>query len=266
MVCVGAKTERKETRKTGPLRHRPGTRALREVTRLAALLAMLLGFANSAHADPLIPFDGPEFSGVSFGFLDPANYGINEYRTMDTYYQAASSSASEAATSLLHIDPVSFERCARSSDNCDSDFHVFDVVWDVTLNADILADPDAAYDMDLILVDSDPAGGVFDSNQVTIDYASAAIGGTVVGFETANYLNGAYYFVDLALGLMTNGQTKRVGFTYEITGELPISESEVGFLFPVILPAASIYPIPEPGTATLLGLGLVALARRRKRT
>lgn len=241
------------------------TSRLRRMVRVALQCTLLFAAASTAQAAPYIPFDAPEqTNGFSYGFLNPANYGISSYRTMDNFYQAASSSTPEAANSLLHVDPVSFERCPRSSDDCDSDFHVFDIEWDITFNADILDDPSLAYNVDLILVDSDPSSD-FDGNTVAIDYASATLDDANLGFETANFGNGAFYFLDLALGSMMNGETKRVGFTYQVEGELPLgSGGDVGFLFPVILPGAYLEPVPEPGTAMLFAVGLVGLAMRHK--
>lgn len=266
MGFVVSPKERREHSDSTRGAHRRTRSGLRGVATVAALVVSLVGLGRAAHAAPFIPFDGPEIDGFNYGFLDPASYGITTFRTMDNYYQATDPDNAQADDALLHVEAVSFERCARSSDNCNSEFHVFDVVWDITFNADILAAPNDPYFVDLILVDSDPAGGLFDDNVVRIDYDSAILEGIAVDFQTANYASGAYYFVDLALGSMINGETKRVGFTYQVTGELPIGEPEVGFLFPPILPAAHLQPIPEPGTALLLGLGLVALASSRKRT
>ena len=154
MVCVGAKLEREEFGKTEARGRRPVGRKSRSVLCSLLLLALLMGFGGSAQAAPFIPFDGPEFGDVSFGFTNPNLFGITEFRTMDNYYQAASPSSDQAAVSMLHIDPVSFERCARSRDNCDSDRHVFDVVWDVTFNADVLDDPTMAYDGPLMVLTS----------------------------------------------------------------------------------------------------------------
>ena len=243
-------------------------RVVRMGLRVVALLLLTLFAAAPTQAVPLtlIPFDAVEQpSGFSFGFLDPASYGITTFREFTQFDRAAPSGTSEAADSLLLVDPVSFERCPRSSDDCDFVSHVFDIVWDITFNADVLDDPSLPYELDLILVDSDPAS-IFDGVLVTIDYASAVLDGSALDFETASLNNGDYYFIDLVLGFMLDGETRRVGFTYHVKGELPLNtDGEPGFLFPVILPGAYATPIPEPGTVSMLGLGLAALALRRRR-
>lgn len=235
--------------------------------RIVALLLLTLFVAGRAQALPLIPFDAPELSsGTSFGFLDPGRYGITTFREFTEFHRAVPSGHAAAAESLLLVDPVSFERCPRSSDDCSAAYHVFDIEWDITFNASVLDDPSLAYFVDLILVDSD-SDPIFDSLTVSIDYASATLDGSTLEFETASLNNGDYYFIDFVLGSMLDGETRRVGFTYHVEGELPLNTGgEPGFLFPVILPGAYATPVPEPGTISLLGLGIVALAFRRRRS
>lgn len=233
--------------------------------RVVAAILFALFVAGRAQAVPLIPFDAPELSGgYSYGFLDPASYGITTFREFSEFHQAASSGTPEASNSLLFVDPVGFSYCPNSSDNCDSDSHVFHVEWDITFNADVLDDPFQAYALDLLLVDSDNDRD-FRDLVVTIDYASGTLDGSALVLETASLNDGDYYFIDFMLGAMLDGETRRIGFSYHIDGELPLSDGDPGFLFPVILPGAYATPVPEPGTASLLGFGLAALAFRRRR-
>ncbi len=246
-------------RATGWLRRRSLLYAWATV---AALFA-----ASAAHAVNFIPFDADTAAdGFSYGFVDPGLKGITAFEQMDAYYTAArSDDTANAPSALLHVDAVSFERCPRSSDDCSSDFHVFDVEWDVTLNAGILDDPSGSHLVELILVDSDPAA-VFNGLSVEVDYDQVAeLDGDSLSFETASYRGGAYYFLAAELGQMMDGDTKRLAFSYKVEGELPLAGGgDVGFLFPTILPAAFV-PVPEPGTGMLLGFGLVALAKRGRR-
>jgi len=237
--------------------------------RLGVVVGMLIA-AIPAYAANFIPFDAATQSdGFSYGFVNPSSYGITNYRRMDTYYTAARpSDTTNAPSALLHVDPVSFERCPRNSDNCSSQLHIFDVEWDVTFNASALQPADAGRnEVDLILVDSDP-DSIFNDLTVEVDYdQTASLDGSDLSFGVASYLNGAYYFLAAALGEMADGETKRLAFSYRINGELPLAGGgDVGFLFPTILPAAYLpTPIPEPSTGLMLGLGIAALAKRGRR-
>ena len=237
----------------------------RSIASQLVISSLVLLCASGVQAAPFIGFDAAVAAdGFSYGFVNPGSYGITQFRQMDDFYTAAPSGAPQAATSLLHVDPIDFQRCPRVSDNCSSNFHVFDVEWQVTFNADGLVDPASSYAVDLILVDSDP-NPIFLDLVVEVDYASARLEGVAHQFETASYAEGAYYFIDAPLGNMTDGESKRFAFSYRVEGDLPLAGGgSVGFLFPTILPAATL-PVPEPGSASMLGLGLFALALKRRR-
>lgn len=229
------------------------------------LVAAVWLVAGIASADP-IPFDAETQSdGFSYGYQNPGNYGITNFKPMDAYYTASrSDDTANRDAALLWVDPVSYERCPRASDGCNADFHVFDVEWDVTFNASAIGDPGSTHLVDLILVDSDPDAD-FNDLLVQVEYEQVAeLDGASLSFETASYRNGAFYFIAAALGAMTDGETQRLAFSYTVEGELPLADDEVGFLFPTILPAAYL-PVPEPGTGIMMGLGLVALAKRGRR-
>ncbi len=242
--------------------------ALRRALLRASVIVGLLFSATAAHAVNFIPFDAePAADGFSYGFVMPGSYGITSFKRMDAYYTAArSTDTANAPSALLHVDPVSFERCPRSSDDCSSTHHIFDVEWDVTFNGSVLdGGTEGKHLVDVILVDSDP-NPIFDDLLVEVDFDQVAeLDGESLSLEVADYRDGDFYFLAAALGQMMDGETKRLAFSYKIEGELPLaSGGQVGFLFPTILPAAYI-PIPEPGTGMMLGLGLVALAKRGRR-
>ena len=237
-----------------------------------ALMVFTLFAATSAQAVTYIPFDGPEFGGLySYGYdWDAKTYPtISTFNEFSTFEQATTSDSEFADSSLLHVDLESFEGCPSTDlDNCSDTYNVFDVVWKVTFQAEQTDDPALPYDVHLILVDSDPSTR-FVSNIVSVDYGSGSLGTSPsdlqsLTLQTAKLDN--LYFVDLALGTMLDDEVVYVGVTYRVLGSLPLADpSQPGFLFPQLVPAAYVTVIPEPGTASMLGLGLTALALIRKR-
>ena len=252
------------------------------------LLVFSLFATTAAQAVPYIPFDAatisdgnPNTVDYSYGFVDPLQYpaiqnqygSLSDLNEISQYYQASRSDHLAAGSSLLLVDQVGDGVGCPSTaeDNCSSTYNVFDIVWEVTFNAEPTGDLTKPYDVHLILVDSDPSA-IWMENIVSIDYGSALLGSNpsdlqALDFQTAS-LNDSYFFIDLELGNMMHNQTTYVGFRYRVLGaELPPSEGDsVGLGYPLIVPGAYIAtPIPEPSAAVLLGLGLAALALVRNR-
>lgn len=261
---------------------------------LFTLLVSSLFGATAAQALPYILFietppisDGdPDTLDFNLGFLDPFQYeaietvygslsGLNQ---IPQRLQATDSDHQLAGSSLLLVDQVGDGvGCPFTDrDNCSDTYNVFDIVWEVTFNAAPTGDLTVPYDAHLILVDSDPSEA-YVGNTVSIDYGSAMRGPSPsdlkkVDFEVARLVESptdSYFFIDLDLGSMMHNDTIYVGFRYRVEGaELrPAGGNDAGFLYPQIIPGAYIVatPIPEPGTAMLLGLGLAALALARNR-
>lgn len=235
-----------------------------------ALAVFTLFAVTSAEAAPYIPFDGPEFGDYSYGYLwDAETYPtISTFNQVSTFEQATTSDSAFADSSMLHVDLDSFEGCPSTDNDCSETYNVFDVIWKVTFQAEQTDDASLAYDVHLLLVDSDP-DAKFVSNIVSVDYASGSLGTSASNLQSLELQTatlGELYFIDLALGTMLDDEVVYVGVTYRVLGSLPLADpSQPGFLIPQLVPAAYATVIPEPGTAAMLGLGLTALALIRKR-
>jgi hypothetical protein len=72
-----------------------------------------------------------------------------------------------------------------------------------------------------------------------------------------------YYFPAMSLGSLVQGEVAPA-FDVNFVVDVPLQRVGNTYVLPRFRTAAGFQPIPEPGTATLLGLGLVLLAALRR--
>ncbi len=240
-------------------------------TVMAALTAsLLLGiFAGTARATPeVVPFDGPG----SYGFTDPAGLGLTvtkQFAGSEWQLAADESFNPNPEEFLLLITPVDLAYCEYPGPQaCSSTYHTLEATWDIVLNEDhlaVLQNQGLPLDVNLFLAtwQQEP---IFAGMEVSVFYDSPTIDGADAIFGVAQY-NDTYNFLSLDLGNMTPGVDGmvQVSVAYEVVGELVPGEDPTPVLLaPFLATAAFAQPIPEPGTALLMSLGLVVIALQRR--
>ena len=230
--------------------------------------SLLLGLSGgSARATPVVvPFDGPG----NYGFLDPMGLGltVTKYFAGSEWQFAADESFNPNPEEfLLLITPVDLAYCEYSGTQaCSSTYHTLEATWDIVLNENhpaVAQNQGLPLDVNLFLAtwQQEP---MFAGMDVSIFYDSPTVDDSAAIFDVAKY-DDIYNFLSLGLGNMTPGVGVQVSVAYEVVGELIPGEDPTPVLFaPFLATAAFAQPIPEPGTALLMSLGLVAIALQRR--
>jgi len=232
--------------------------------------SLLLGLpAGTAQATPaVVPFDGPG----NYGFSDPAALGLvvtKHFSGSDWQLAADETFNPNPDPFLLLITPVSLAYCEyHGPQACSDTYHTLEATWDIVLNEDhpaVMENPGLAFDVSLFLA-SWQQSPIFEDLEVSVFYDSPTIDGSDTIFDVAEY-DGFYNFLSFALGNMTPGEIGKVqvSVAYEVQGELTLGDDPPPVLLaPFLATAAFAQPIPEPGTALLMSLGLVGIALQRR--
>jgi hypothetical protein len=254
-----------------------GVRSTRKrVASIALALLMTVAAAQAAQALPsVIPFDGPEYSGFTYGF-DITNPDLDELATVSAIPMAhwllavpsANPYGNDNDEILFFADVESslYSRCADPNAPCTSAYNVYDITWTLELNENhplvLAAAPGETFNPHLVLPGWDRTD--FGSNQVNVFSDSFEVDGSRADVMVSSWFD-AYFFLSLEIADMTPGAAGRrdVRLQYDMVGAEPIINGQRHV--PSLQLTSHLEIVPEPGTFMLFGLGLAGLARLRSR-
>ncbi len=242
---------------------------------VVAQVACALLFCQSAHALPTtIPFDGPLIGPFTYGFdignLELSGLAAMSPNAMDHWLFAVPESnpygnSNDDILFYAEVEPALYERCGQSSIPCSPNRTVYDVTWTIELNEShplvVNAKPGETFDTHLVFPGWERSG--FGANAVNVFSDSFRIDDAPANLEVSSWKD-SYFFLSIALDGMLPGEAgkRSVRVLYEMLGPEP---SEDGKNLVPALQLLGHLTIPEPGTFTLLALGLAGLCAERSR-